>query len=85
MFPRSFEYVAPASLDEAVAALKGAEFAKVMAGGMSLLPLMKLRLLSPDLVVDIGRIPGLDAISDSGDHVSIGALVRHHQTASSEA
>lgn len=85
MFPREFEYVAPASLDEAVAALKGAEFAKVMAGGMSLLPMMKLRLLSPDLVVDIGRIPGLDAIRDEGDHISIGALVRHHQTAAEAA
>ncbi|MGH8926947.1 MAG: FAD binding domain-containing protein, partial [Acidimicrobiia bacterium] len=85
MFPRSFDYVAPADLDEAVAALKGANFAKVMSGGMSLLPLMKLRLLSPDLVVDIGRIPGLDQITDNGDSVSIGALVRHHQTASSDA
>jgi carbon-monoxide dehydrogenase medium subunit len=85
MFPRSFEYVAPASIDEAVSALKGAAFAKVLSGGMSLLPLMKMRLLSPDLLVDIGRIPGLDAISDSGDHVAIGALVRHHQTAASGA
>jgi aerobic carbon-monoxide dehydrogenase medium subunit len=83
MFPRSFEYVAPASIDEAVSALKGAVFAKVMSGGMSLLPLMKMRLLSPDLVVDIGRISGLDAITDDGDHITIGALVRHHQTAAS--
>ena len=83
MFPRSFEYVAPASIDEAVSALKGAAFAKVMSGGMSLLPLMKMRLLSPDLVVDIGRISGLDAITDNGDHITIGALVRHHQTAAS--
>lgn len=84
MYPRSFEYLAPASLDEAVSALKGASFAKVMSGGMSLLPLMKLRLLSPDLVVDIGRIRGLDAITDNGDHVAIGALVRHTETASSD-
>jgi len=83
MFPRSFEYVAPASIDEAVSALKGAAFAKVISGGMSLLPLMKMRLLSPDLVVDIGRISGLDAITDNGDHITIGALVRHHQTAAS--
>ncbi|HEU4750220.1 MAG TPA: FAD binding domain-containing protein [Acidimicrobiia bacterium] len=83
MFPRSFDYVAPASLDEAVSALQGAGFAKVMSGGMSLLPLMKLRLLSPDLVVDIGRVPGLDMITDGGDHVAIGALVRHHTTAAS--
>ena len=85
MYPRSFEYVAPASLDEAVSILKGAAFAKVLSGGMSLLPLMKMRLLSPDLVVDIGRISGLDAISDNGDHIAIGALVRHTQTASSDA
>lgn len=85
MFPRSFDYVAPASLDEAVSALSGTGFAKVMSGGMSIIPLMKLRLLSPDLVVDIGRISGLDSISDKGDHVSIGALVRHHETAASTA
>jgi carbon-monoxide dehydrogenase medium subunit len=85
MYPRSFEYVAPASIDEAVSALKEAAFAKVLSGGMSLLPLMKMRLLSPDLLVDIGRISGLDAINDNGDHVAIGALVRHHQTAASGA
>ena len=85
MYPRSFEYLAPASLDEAVSALQAASFAKVMSGGMSLLPLMKLRLLSPDLLIDIGRIRGLDAITDNGDHVAIGALVRHAQTASSDA
>ncbi|HJU51370.1 MAG TPA: xanthine dehydrogenase family protein subunit M [Acidimicrobiia bacterium] len=84
MFPRAFEYVAPASIDEAVAALKGSEFAKVMSGGMSLLPLMKLRLVSPELVVDIGRISGLDSIDDQGDMVSIGALVRHYQTAEAQ-
>jgi carbon-monoxide dehydrogenase medium subunit len=49
---------------------------------MSLIPMMKLRLFSPELVVDIGRIPGLDAIEDRGDHIAIGALVRHAQTAS---
>ena len=85
MYPRSFDYVAPASIDDAVSALKGSAFAKVLSGGMSLLPLMKLRLLSPDLVVDIGRIPGLDTIRDNVDHVAIGALVRHHQTAASGA
>ena len=52
---------------------------------MSLLPLMKLRLLSPELVVDIGRIPGLDSIDDGGDMVTIGALVRHYQTSESSA
>jgi carbon-monoxide dehydrogenase medium subunit len=84
MYPRSFDYIAPASLEDAVRELGNAEFAKVMAGGMSLIPLMKLRLLSPDLVVDIGRIGGLGEIKDTGDHLSIGALVRHRDTASSE-
>ena len=55
---------------------------KVMAGGMSLIPLMKTRLFSPAVVVDIGRIPGLDAVSDEGDYISVPALVRHGTTAS---
>jgi len=80
MYPRQFEYVAPSSLDEALGALR--EGSKVMAGGMSLIPLMKTRLFSPAVVVDIGRIPGLDAVSDEGDHISVGALVRHGTTAS---
>lgn len=84
MYPRNFDYVAASSVEEAVSALADAEFGKVMAGGMSLIPMMKLRLLSPETVVDIGRVPGLDQISDHGDHVSIGALVRHAQTASSD-
>ncbi len=82
MFPRQFDYVAPTSLDEALQALADNPNAKVMSGGMSLIPLMKLRLFSPQLVVDIGRIPGLDGISDDGDHIAVGALVRHAQTAS---
>ena len=84
MYPRTFDYVAASSIDEAVSALAGAEFGKVMSGGMSLIPMMKLRLLSPETVVDIGRVPGLDQIGDGGDHVSVGALVRHAQTASSD-
>ncbi len=84
MYPRAFDYVAAGSIDEAVRELGNADFAKVMSGGMSLIPMMKLRLLSPDVVVDIGRIPGLDEITDDGDSVTIGALVRHRQTASSD-
>lgn len=84
MYPRPFDYAAPATIEEAVSTLAGSEFAKVLAGGMSLLPLMKMRLFSPELLVDIGRIPGLDQIEDRGDHVAIGALVRHRQTAESE-
>lgn len=84
MYPRPFDYIAPSSVEDAVRELGNAEFSKVMSGGMSLIPMMKLRLLSPDLVVDIGRITGLDQIVDNGDSVTIGALVRHDQTASSE-
>ena len=83
MYPRQFDYVAPSSLDEAFGAL--GDTSKVMAGGMSLIPLMKMRLFSPGTVVDIGRIGGLDTIDDQGDHISIGALVRHAETASSGA
>ncbi len=81
MYPREFEYVAATSLDEALDALASNAGAKVMSGGMSLMPLMKMRLFSPEMVVDISRVPGLDGIIDKGDHVAIGALVRHHDTA----
>ena len=84
MYPRSFEYVAPATIEEALTILTENPGAKVLSGGMSLLPLMKLRLLSPELVVDIGRIPDLDQIEDKGEHISIGALVRHNEIASSD-
>ena len=84
MYPRQFDYVAPAGLDEALATLDANPGAKVLAGGMSLLPMMKLRLLSPDLVVDIGRIGGLGDITDNGDSISIGALVSHGDVASSD-
>ncbi len=80
MYPRQFEYVAPSSLDEALGAV--GEGSKVMAGGMSLIPLMKTRLFSPSVVVDIGRLQGLDAVSDEGDYISVPALVRHATTAS---
>ena len=84
MYPRQFEYVAPSDLDGALAALDSNPGAKVLAGGMSLLPMMKLRLLSPETVVDIGRIPGLDGITDDGDSISIGALVTHAEVAGSD-
>jgi len=85
MYPRSFDYVAPSSLDEALDALASNPGAKIMAGGQSLLPLMKMRLFSPDTVIDIGRIPGLDGVEDKGDHLAIGALVRHAATAADTA
>lgn len=82
MYPRSFDYVAPSSLEEAFGAL--GDDSKVMAGGMSLIPLMKMRFFSPALIVDIGRIGGLDTIEDRGDHIQIGALVRHAETATND-
>jgi aerobic carbon-monoxide dehydrogenase medium subunit len=85
MIPRSFEYFSPRTLDEAVALLKklGPE-AKLLSGGQSLIPMMKLRLVSPEYIVDINRIPGLDYVSESDGQLRIGALAREHQIESSE-
>ncbi len=83
MYPRKFDYAAPSSLDEALEALGSNPDAKVLAGGMSLLPMMRLRLLSPGMVVDIGRIDGLGEITDNGDSISIGAMVTHAEVAAS--
>lgn len=83
MYPREFDYVAPGSLEEAFSAL--GEGSKVLSGGMSLIPLMKMRLLSPAVIVDIGRIPGLDGIDSDDGTLSIGALARTGETAASDA
>lgn len=78
MIPAEFDYVAPTSLDEAIAALRdGGEDAKLLAGGHSLLPLMKLRLAVPSLLVDLRRVPGLGSVSRSNGTFRVGALVRH--------
>jgi carbon-monoxide dehydrogenase medium subunit len=78
MYPASFEYVVPATLEEAVDALgRYEDDAKVLAGGMSLIPLMKLRLAAPRALVDINRLPGLDTLDASDGGLRIGALVRH--------
>src|SRR6266851_3656697 len=67
MIPAKFDYVRPSSLDEAVSALAGGgEDAKVIAGGQSLLPLLRLRLAYPDLLVDVGGIAELRGVSDQG-------------------
>lgn len=82
MIPAAFDYVRPESVGEAVCALAGAETAgseaKVLAGGQSLLPLLRMRLAFPDLVVDVGRIPGLRGVRDDGDALVIGAMTTHH-------
>ncbi len=75
MIPPQFDYHAPGSLEEALALLGELDDAKVMSGGQSLLPMLKLRLATPANIVDIGRIPGLDSISEEGGFLRIGALV----------
>ena len=81
MFPSDFEYVAPTSLDEVLALLaEHGEDAKVLAGGQSLIPLMKLRFAAPQLVVDINRVPGLDRLEQDRrgkGSLRVGALVRN--------
>jgi aerobic carbon-monoxide dehydrogenase medium subunit len=78
VIPASFDYVAPESLDAALSALReGGEDAKVLAGGHSLLPLMKLRLSAPSLLVDLRLVPGLAGIQRENGTVRIGAMTRH--------
>jgi carbon-monoxide dehydrogenase medium subunit len=80
MIPAKFDYVKPATLDEAVQALAGGgEDAKVIAGGQSLLPLLRLRLSYPDLLVDLGGLDELRGVTDSGDSLLIGARTTHYQ------
>jgi carbon-monoxide dehydrogenase medium subunit len=76
MFPAKFAYAAPSSLDEAIALLADPE-AKLLAGGHSLLPLMKLRLAQPSLLVDIGRIPGLSYVRSENGQLAIGAMTTY--------
>ncbi len=84
MIPAAFDYIAPQSLDEAVRALAAhGEEAKLLAGGHSLLPLLKLRLVSPKLLIDLSKIPGLGNISQQDDKIVVGALVTHYQIESS--
>ncbi len=79
MIPASFDYVTVDSADAAIAALgQYGDDAKLLAGGHSLIPLMKLRLATPGVLIDIGRVSDLSYIRDQGDHLAIGALTRHH-------
>ena len=78
MIPAEFDYVAPASIDEALQALaSGGEDAKLLAGGHSLLPLMKLRLAAPSLLVDLRKVPGLSDIQRENGTIRLGAMTRH--------
>lgn len=81
MIPAPFEYRRAASVDEAVSILGSDEDAKVLAGGHSLLPLMRLRLARPSTLVDISRVEGLSYVRRDGDAIAIGALTRHHDVA----
>lgn len=85
MIPAAFDYQAPASIEDALRLLGGAgdTEVKVLAGGQSLLPVLRLRLAAPDLVVDLGKIDGLSGISQDGDTIVIGAMTTHHEVASS--
>jgi aerobic carbon-monoxide dehydrogenase medium subunit len=84
MFPSSFDYVAPTSVEEALTLLaEHGEDAKVLAGGQSLIPLMKLRFAAPARILDINRIEGLDYLEENGS-LRIGALVRHRTMERSE-
>ena len=77
MIPAGFEYARAGSVDEAVSLLGRDEDAKLLAGGHSLIPLMRLRFTRPSLLVDIGRLEGLRYVRDDGDRIAVGALTRH--------
>lgn len=85
MYPSAFDYTAPETLEDALALLdQHGDEAKVLAGGQSLIPLLKLRFASPRLLVDINRLTGLDALAEDGGALRVGALVRHKQCERSE-
>ena len=85
MIPAAFDYVRAGSAEEAISLIgQHGDEAKFLAGGHSLLPLMKLRLAQPTVLVDIGRVTDLSYVRDGGDHVAIGALTRHMDVENSE-
>ncbi len=84
MIPASFDYVRADSLEHALDLLgTHGDSAKLLAGGHSLLPLMKFRLATPEVLIDIGRLAGLSYVGDAGDHLAIGALTTHDEVARS--
>jgi carbon-monoxide dehydrogenase medium subunit len=85
VIPVAFDYARAGSVDEALSLLdEHGDDAKLLAGGHSLLPLMKLRLATPAMLIDIGRLSDLSYIRDAGDHVAIGALTRHRDVETSD-
>lgn len=86
MIARNFEYKVATSLNEAIGLLQEhGDNARILAGGHSLIPMMKLRLATPDVLIDIGRLPELSYVTDDGSTIRIGALASHHVIESSEA
>jgi len=85
LYPSKFDYLAPESLEEALAVLaeRGDEV-KILAGGQSLIPMMKLRFAEPSTLLDINRIPGLDGLNRSNGTLSLGSLVRHNDVVKSD-
>ena len=83
MIPAAFDYHAPTSLEEAIALLGSAGDVRVLAGGQSLIPLLKLRLAAPEVIVDLGRIESLRGIREDGDAIVIGAMTSHDDVARS--
>jgi carbon-monoxide dehydrogenase medium subunit len=80
MIPGSFDYVRPSSLEEAVTALREAgDEGKVIAGGQSLLPLLRLRLAYPDVLIDVGSLPELRGVRDEGSSLLVGAMTTHYE------
>jgi aerobic carbon-monoxide dehydrogenase medium subunit len=85
MIPASFDYIAAKNLDEAISLLaKHKDDAKILAGGHSLLPAMKLRLIQPKVLIDLGRIKDLSYIKEEGGQLRIGAMTTHFQVESSD-
>jgi carbon-monoxide dehydrogenase medium subunit len=85
MYPANFDYVRPSTIDEALALLvRHGDDAKVLAGGHSLIPAMKLRLARPKIVIDIARIANLNNIREAGGRIAIGAMTTHQEIASSK-
>src|SRR5918998_3790391 len=79
MIPAAFEYARPTTVDEALQAIaEGGDDVKVLAGGQSLIPVMRLRLAAPETVVDLGRVAELRGVRDDGDAIVIGAMTTHH-------
>lgn len=83
MIPAAFTYLCPSSIEEAIALLAADEDAKILAGGHSLLPIMKLRLAAPSALIDLGRIDGLAYVREEDGVIAVGALTRHHDVATS--